>query len=200
MNKKQKKVALYLRVSTLDQTTENQRRDLMAVAERADWTIVDIYEDLGISGAKGRDKRPAFDRLLKDATRRRFELIAVWSVDRLGRNLQDLLHFLTEIHSYSIDVYLYQQGLDTSTPTGRAMFQMMGIFAEFERTMIQERVRAGIARAKANGVVLGRPQTDAVKEAAILETLKNGTGILKTAKIHGVGTSVVQRIKAAMAQ
>jgi DNA invertase Pin-like site-specific DNA recombinase len=196
MNKKQKKVALYLRVSTFDQTTENQRRDLMAVAERADWAIVDVYEDLGISGAKGRDKRPAFDRLLKDATRRRFELIAVWSVDRLGRNLQDLLHFLTEIHSYNIDVYLYQQGLDTSTPTGRAMFQMMGIFAEFERTMIQERVRAGIARAKANGVILGRRKTDLATENAIRATLATGTGILKTAKLHGVGTSVVQRIKA----
>lgn len=200
MNKSSQKVAFYFRVSTSDQTTENQRRDLLAVAERAGWTIVDIYEDAGVSGAKGRNKRPAFDRLLKDASRRRFGLVAAWSVDRLGRNLQDLLHFLEEIHSYGIDLYLHQQGLDTTTPAGRAMFGMLGVFAEFERSMIQERVKAGLARAKAKGKVLGRPKIDASQEAAILATLKEGAGILKTAKQHGVGTSVVQRLKTGLSQ
>lgn len=193
-----RKAALYLRVSTNEQTTANQRLELEQVAHRAGWTIVEIYEDAGISGAKGRDKRPAFDRLLKDAARRKFNIVAAWSVDRLGRSLQDLISFLSDIHGYNIDLYLHQQGIDTTTPAGKAMFQMLGVFAEFERSMIKERVHAGLARAKAQGKTLGRPQTNADTEAAIREMLKGGTGILKTARLHGVGTSVVQRIKAEM--
>lgn len=190
-----KRAALYLRVSTDGQTTDNQRRELLEVAARSGWEIKEIYEDLGISGAKGRDKRSAFDKLLKDATRRKFDIVAAWSVDRLGRSLQDLISFLSEIHGYGIDLYLHQQGIDTTTPAGKAMFQMLGVFSEFERSMIRDRVNAGLARAKANGVILGRPQTDLETENAIRATLATGTGILKTAKIHGVGTSVVQRIK-----
>ena len=190
-----KRTALYLRVSTDGQTTDNQRRELLATAERAGWTITEIYEDTGISGAKGRDKRPAFDRLLKDAARRKFDIVASWSVDRLGRSLQDLVSFLSDIHGYGIDLYLHQQGIDTTTPAGKAMFQMLGVFAEFERSMIRDRVNAGLARAKTNGVILGRPQTNTATEAAIIATLNGGTGILKTAKLHGVGTSVVQRLK-----
>ena len=193
-----RRAALYLRVSTNEQTTENQRRELVAVAERAGWTIVDIYEDAGVSGAKGRDKRPAFDKLCKDAARRRFDIVAAWSVDRLGRSLQDLVSFLSDIHGFGIELYLHQQGIDTTTPAGKAMFQMLGVFAEFERSMIRERVHAGLARAKANGVTLGRPQTLPTTEAAIRETLTAGTGILKTARLHGVGTSVVQRLKSEM--
>lgn len=190
-----RRAAIYLRVSTDGQTTENQRRELAAVAERAGWQIVEIYEDAGISGAKGRDKRPAFDKLCKDAARRRFDVVAAWSVDRLGRSLQDLVAFLSDIHGFGIELYLHQQGIDTTTPAGKAMFQMLGVFAEFERAMIRDRVHAGLARAKANGKTLGRPQTVADTEAAIRATLAEGIGILKTAKLHGVGTSVVQRIK-----
>ena len=190
-----KRTALYIRVSTDEQTTDNQRRELEQTASRAGWEIVEIYEDAGISGAKGRDKRPAFDKLLKDAARRKFDLVAAWSVDRLGRSLQDLVSFLSDIHGYGIDLYLHQQGIDTTTPAGKAMFQMLGVFAEFERAMIRDRVKSGLARAKANGVILGRRQTDTRIEEAIRATLNNGTGILKTAKLHGVGTSVVQRIK-----
>ena len=195
-----KRAALYIRVSTDGQTTENQSRELTAAAERAGWVITGIYEDAGISGAKGRDKRPAFDRLCKDAARRRFDVVAAWSVDRLGRSLQDLVSFLSDIHGYNIDLYLHQQGIDTTTPAGKAMFQMLGVFAEFERSMIRERVHAGLKRAKANGVTLGRPVTDAGVEAAIKATLATGAGILKTAKLHGVGTSVVQRIKSELAK
>lgn len=190
-----KRTAVYLRVSTDGQTTENQRRELESVAERAGWQIVEVYEDAGISGAKGRDKRPAFDKLCKDAARRRFDVVAAWSVDRLGRSLQDLVAFLSDIHGFGIELYLHQQGIDTTTPAGKAMFQMLGVFAEFERSMIRDRVHAGLARAKANGKTLGRPQTETGIEAAIRATLEGGTGILKTAKLHGVGTSVVQRIK-----
>ncbi len=138
----------------------NQRRELLEVADRSGWLITEIYEDAGISGAKGRDKHPAFDKLLKDGARRKFDIVAAWSVDRLGRSLQDLVNFLSDIHCYGIDLYLHQQGIDTTTPAGKAMFQMLGVFAEFERAMIRDRVNAGLARAKANGVILGRPQTN----------------------------------------
>lgn len=159
--------------------------------------IVQVYCDHGISGAKGRDKRPAFDRVCKDAAKRRFDLIIAWSVDRLGRSLQDLVAFLAEIHALKIDLYLHQQGLDTTTPAGKALFQMMGVFAEFERAMIQERVRAGLARAKAQGKKLGRPPVAPDVEKAIRKSLAAGNGILKTAATVGVGSSTVQRVKAA---
>ena len=155
------RAALYVRTSTFDQTVDNQVRELEAVAERLGHEIVEVYADNGISGAKGRDRRPAFDRLCRDATRRRFDIIMAWSVDRLGRSLQDLVAFLSEIHASHVELYLHQQGLDTTTPAGRAMFQMMGVFAEFERAMIVERVRSGMARARERGTksgkAIGRP-------------------------------------------
>ena len=150
------RVALYLRVSTKEQTTENQRRELEVVAKRSGWTVVSVYEDAGISGANGREKRPAFDKLLKDASRREFDMIAAWSVDRLGRSLQNLIGFLEDIQVKGVNLYLHQQGLDTTTPTGRAMFGMCSVFAEFERAIIKERINAGLDRARANGKTLGR--------------------------------------------
>jgi DNA invertase Pin-like site-specific DNA recombinase len=191
------RVAIYSRVSTDHQTTENQERELQAIAERIGWTVVKVYRDQGVSGAKPRQDRPAFDALCKDASRRQFDLIAAWSVDRLGRSLQDLVGFLTEIHALGVNLFLHQQGIDTTTPAGKALFQMMGVFAEFERAMIQDRVKAGLERAKAQGKVLGRPSTDAWKVEAIKADLKaGGVGIIKLAKRHGVGTGTVQRIKA----
>src|SRR4249920_1578332 len=135
-----KRAAIYLRVSTDEQTTENQERALRDVAGRSGHEIVAVYRDEGISGSKGRDKRPGFDAMHKDASRRKFDIVMAWSVDRLGRSLQDLVGFLSELHSLGIDLALHQQGIDTTTPAGKAMFQMMGVFAEFERSMIQERV------------------------------------------------------------
>jgi DNA invertase Pin-like site-specific DNA recombinase len=176
------------------QTTENQRRELKAVAKRSGWKVVDFYEDAGISGAKGRDKRPSFNRLLKDATARKLDMIAAWSVDRLGRSLQDLVGFLNELRSLQCDLYLHQQSLDTSTPSGRAMFQMLGVFAEFERAMIRERVMAGLARARAKGTRLGRRPTKPSVEARIHDLRATGMGILKIGRTIGVGTSVVQRV------
>ena len=189
-----KRVALYLRVSTSEQTTENQRQELQTVANRAGWEIVEVYEDAGISGAKNRDQRPAFDQMLNDATRRRFDMIASWSVDRLGRSLQGLLGFMNDIQAMGVDLYLHQQAIDTSTPSGKAMFQMCGVFAEFERSMIRERVNAGLKRAKAQGKKLGRPRINPQIEAKIQDRRKTGTGILKIAKELGLGTSVVQRV------
>jgi DNA invertase Pin-like site-specific DNA recombinase len=189
-----KRVGIYLRVSTDTQTTKNQRRELEALAVRSGWQVVGFYEDAGISGAKGRDKRPGFDQLLKDATARKVNMIAAWSVDRLGRSLQDLVGFLTELQALGCDLYLHQQALDTTTPSGRAMFQMCGVFAEFERAMIGERINAGLARARANGTKLGRRPVKPAVEARIRQLRANGDGILKIGRTLGIGTSVVQRV------
>lgn len=189
-----KRVGIYLRVSTGGQTTENQRCELEAVAARSGWEVIGLYEDAGISGAKGRERRPGFDRLLRDATARKINMVAAWSVDRLGRSLQDLVGFLTELRSLGCDLYLHQQALDTSTPSGRAMFQMLGVFAEFERGIIRERVKAGLARAKAKGTKLGRRKVKPAIEARIHELRAEGMGILKIRQTLGVGTSVVQRV------
>lgn len=196
-----RRVALYTRVSTDTQTTENQERELREIATRSGWEIVEVYRDHAISGAKGRDQRPAFDALCKDATRRKFDMVMAWSVDRLGRSLQDLVGFLSELHAAGADLFLHQQGIDTTTPAGKAMFQMMGVFAEFERAMIRDRVNSGLARAKAQGKALGRPKIDTATEAAIAEALKaGGVGIRKLAERHGVGTGTVQRIARTIAQ
>jgi DNA invertase Pin-like site-specific DNA recombinase len=196
-----KRAVLYLRVSTLDQTVANQERELREVAERAGWAVLKVYRDHGISGAKGRDKRPAFDALCKDAAGRKFDVVMCWSVDRLGRSLQDLVSFLSELHSLKIDLFLKTQGIDTTTPAGRAMFQMMGVFAEFERCMIIERVRAGLARARSEGKQLGRPKIAEKTEHAIRAALTadGRPGLRKIAAKLGVGVGTVQRIAQEMA-
>ncbi len=195
-----RRVAIYVRVSTDQQTTTNQERELSTLAVQAGWEVMKVYRDEGVSGAKGREKRPAFDALCKDATRRRFDVVMAWSVDRLGRSLQDLVSFLSELHALGIDLVLHQQGLDTTTPAGKAMFQMLGVFAEFERAIIQERVKAGLARARAEGTVLGRPRIPAAAEKAIRDDIRaGGIGIRKLAAQHKVGVGTVQRIKRALA-
>lgn len=194
-----KRIAIYLRVSTPEQSVENQRLELEAVAARHGWNVVAIFEDQGFSGSKGRDGRPGFDKLCHAAARREFDQIAAWSVDRLGRSLQGLITFLAELKAKGIDLYLHQQGLDTSTPSGNAMFQMLGVFAEFERAMIAERVKAGLARARKNGKRLGRPMLSDSRELAVRKLLSDNVGIVKTARAVGVGVSAVQRIKRAMA-
>jgi DNA invertase Pin-like site-specific DNA recombinase len=188
-----KRVAFYLRVSTGEQSTENQRRELEAVARQRGWEVVAIYEDQGISGAKGRDRRPQLDRMLKDAVRGRFDILAAWAVDRLGRSLQDLVATLGELRAAGVDLFLHQQAIDTTTPSGRAMFGMLGVFAEFERSMIQERVRAGLARARAAGRRLGRPRVQADEEG-IRKAVADGLSIRRTAKRFGVSPAKVQRV------
>jgi DNA invertase Pin-like site-specific DNA recombinase len=196
-----KQVAIYTRVSTDHQTTKNQERELRAIADHMGWTVVNVYRDQGVSGAKSRKDRPAFDALWEDAARRRFDLIMAWSVDRLGRSLQDLVAFLADVHGYSVDLFLHQQGVDTTTPGGKALFQMMGVFAEFERAIIRERVKSGLERAKVQGKRLGRRPIDANREAAIrADLLAAKAGIMKLAAAHGVGVGTVQRIKAALAR
>ena len=189
-----RRAVFYLRVSTIDQTTANQERELRAIAARMGCEVVKVYKDHGISGAKGRNGRPAFDALCRDAARRQFDVIMAWSVDRLGRSLQDLIGFLSEIHALGIDLFLHQQGLDTTTPAGKAVFQMMGVVAEFERVMIQERVRAGLARAKGEGKRLGRPPIASELQKRILDARAGGLSVRKTAAKFEVNPSTVQRI------
>jgi DNA invertase Pin-like site-specific DNA recombinase len=201
--KKPKRVALYLRVSTSEQTTRNQRRELHAVAERHNWHVVTTFEDAGISGAEGRDKRPGFDRLMMAVARREIDMVAAWSVDRLGRSLTDLLGFLTDLHAKGVDLFLHQQGLDTSTPSGRALFQMLGVFAEFERAMIRERVMAGLSRARAEGKQLGRrsvEQSNAKKVKAALALRSKEIGIRRIAREVGLGVGTVIRLIGAEAE
>src|SRR5262249_34453907 len=190
-----KRAALYVRVSTDGQTVENQVRELKQIAERRGWEVVETYSDAGISGAKGRAQRPGLDRMLQDASKRRFDVVMSWAIDRLGRSLIDLLGTIQHLEACGVDLFLEQQNLDTTTPVGRLMFQVTGAFAEFERAMIRERVKAGLKRAVAQGKTLGRPTIDPELERKAKRALAKGTGILKVAKQLGIGTGTVQRIK-----
>jgi DNA invertase Pin-like site-specific DNA recombinase len=191
------KAAIYARVSTTGQTVENQLRELRAVAARHGWEVAGVFRDQAISGSRGREKRPGLDKLLQAVARRELDLVAAWSVDRLGRSLQDLLSVLGEIHAKGCELYLHQQGIDTRTPGGKALFQMMGVFAEFERAMIVERVKSGLARAKAQGKQLGRPRNNDPALIAEVKRLRaDGLGINRVARRLGVGSSYVQRIVA----
>lgn len=193
-----KRAVLYLRVSTDEQTTDNQRLALLDEAMRRDWAIVETYQDQGISGAKGREKRPALDKLLKDATRGRFDVVMCWAIDRLGRSLVHLLNTAQELESAHVDLYLQQQAIDTTSPSGRLYFHIMGAMAEFERGMTIERIRAGQDRARKQGKKWGRPRVPyKVAEQARIR-LNAGMGVCKTAKELGLGTNTVQRIKKAM--
>jgi DNA invertase Pin-like site-specific DNA recombinase len=174
-----------------------QKRELEAIAQRHEWDVVGVFSDPGVSGMK--EKRPAFDRLLQGVVRRDFDVVAAWSVDRLGRSRQHLLGFLEELKAKEVDLYLHQQGLDTRTPAGKALFQMLGVFAEFKRAMIVERVHAGLRRARAQGKTLGRPRVDQATEKAIRRELAKGTGIKAVARKVCVGVGTVQRVKAEQA-
>jgi DNA invertase Pin-like site-specific DNA recombinase len=189
-----KRAALYVRVSTDAQTVENQIRELRQVAGRRGWHVVEVYSDAGISGAKGRNGRPGLDTMLKDASRRKFDIVMAWAIDRLGRSLSDLLDTIQHLEACGVDLYLDQQAIDTTTPMGKLVFQLTGAFAEFERTMIRQRIKAGLKRAVAQGVKLGRPKIDGATERKVRRQLAKGIGILKVARSLGIGTGTVQRI------
>jgi DNA invertase Pin-like site-specific DNA recombinase len=191
---KGKRVGLYLRVSTSGQTVETQRIDLERVAEHRGWVIVDTYIDHGISGSKGREKRPGFARLAKDAAQGRLDIVVSWSIDRIGSSIRHLVAFMDELLQHGVGIYLHQQQVDSGTAAGRAFLQMAGVLAEFERSVIVERINAGLARAKAEGKQLGRPRVSGETEVAIRKMLKKGAGKLKIARKLRVGVSTVQRI------
>ena len=209
MMAKPKRAALYVRVSTDHQSVENQVRELKQVAERRGWTVIEVYRDAGISGSKGRDKRPGLDAVLKDANRRKFDIVMAWAIDRLGRSLIDLLGTIEHLEKVGVDLYLDQQNIDTTTPTGRLLFQITGAFGEFERSMIRQRVRAGLnvikdklARdgkfvSKAGKVRrrLGRPGAEPDKIQRARRELAKGIGIGKVAREVGLGVGTVHRLK-----
>jgi DNA invertase Pin-like site-specific DNA recombinase len=193
-----KRIAIYVRCSTDLQTVENQLQVLQDIAARSGWTIVHTFRDEGISGAKGRDQRPGFDALLKAVARREIDLVAAWSVDRLGRSLSDLVGFLSDLQGQNCDLFLHQQAIDTSTPSGKMLFQLLGVFAEFERSMIVARVRAGQERARAKGIRMGRPPMPISRQEKVKRALRDGLSIREAAKATGVSTASIQRIKRSM--
>ena len=186
------------RVSTDGQSVNAQIAELREVAGRRGWDIIHEYTDKGISGVKGRDQRPALDTMLKAATRGEFEMVAAWSVDRLGRSLLHLINGLSDLEAAGVGLYLHQQGLDTTTPSGRAMFGMLGVFAEFERAMIAARVRNGINHAKKHGTKtgrpFGRPRVKPDVERRVRDLRARAWGINRIARELGIGSGTVRRI------
>ena len=185
-----KRVALYARVSTDKQTCENQLKELRSIADRMQYIIVDEFIDEGISGATS--SRPSLDALMKSATQRRFDMVMCWSIDRLGRSLQNLIEILNELQSLKVDLFFMQQGMDTSTSAGRMMFSIFGALAEFERNLIRERVIAGQQRAISQGVKMGRPtkMNDGMKNAIKL-LRERGIGIKQIARELKIGIGTV---------
>jgi DNA invertase Pin-like site-specific DNA recombinase len=195
-----RRAALYLRVSTDKQTVKNQETQLRQVAERRGWDVVVVYDDAGISGAKGRKDRPGLDRMLNDASKGKFDVVMAWAIDRVGRSLADLLGTIQHLEACHVDLYLDQQNIDTTTPMGKLIFQVTGAFAEFERSIIQQRVHAGIARARKHGTKsgapIGRAPIDPAKERLAHEALAKGMSYRAAAEAAGVSLGTVQRIAA----
>jgi len=187
------KVAIYTRVSTSDQTTQNQLMDLEEVIERNNWEVVEFYDEV-ISGTKGVDERFELARMLKDAQRKKFEKLIIWSVDRLGRNLKNIIGVLSTLHESGIEVFSYKQGIDTSTTMGRSFMAITGIFAEIENDLRKERQSIGIKRAIAQGAKFGRKPkvNDRIRDEVV--TLRGeGMSYRNIGKELGLTATTVQR-------
>jgi len=195
-----KRAALYLRVSTSDrgQTVENQLQPLQEAAERLGWAVVAVHTDEGISGARGRQQRPGLDALLRGVTRGEYDICAAWSVCRLGRSLPDLVGLLGELQARGVDLYLHQQAVDTSTPSGRMLFGMLSVFSEFERAMIRDRVLAGLDRARRDNRRLGRPPVSPFRVELVRAALAEGNGVRQTARMLKISAAKVSEIKRTM--
>ena len=190
-----RKAVIYSRVSTNEQTVENQLRVLREVAEKRGLEVVREISDEGISGAKGRNERPGFDELIKGSVKNEWDIILVWDVSRLGRSLKHLVSFLEDIQSAHCDLYIHQSGIDTSTASGKMMFGMLSVFSEFERSMIRERVIAGQQRAKSEGKHIGRPTNvnDGIINA-VYQLRQNNVPISRIAKDLQIGVGTVYKI------
>ena len=194
ISRKRERVALYARPSSDGRTPEKQLAELQNIADQNGWRVAREFVDQDISLPKGKDQRPQFDEMCKEVKEGHFDLIMTWSVDRLGRSLRHLISFLDELQLKKVDLFLYKQGVNTTTPAGKMLFQMLDVFSEFERTIIQERVNEGLTRAKAKGKRLGRPRVSAEVENKIKEQRSIGKGIRRIAKELGVGVSTVMRV------
>ncbi len=188
-----KRAVLYLRVSKNEQTIENQRIELERVAAAKGWKVIATFKDEGISGAFGREVRAQYDLMLKQGVQAKFDVVLAWDVSRLSRSLVDLVTTLDELHACGIDLYLHQQAIDTTTPAGKAMFQMCGVFAEFERGILSERVKAGLNRAREQGKLLGRP-IKVVNIRKILEGRASGKTIRQLASEQRLSVGKVHKI------
>ena len=191
---KRERVALYARSSADGQTPEKQLQELQNIANQNGWRVAREFVDQGISLPKDQDQRPKFDEMCKRIKEGDFDLIMTWSVNRLGRSLRHLISFLNELHLRNVDLFLHKQRVNTTTPAGKILFQMLDVFSEFERSMIQERVNTGLIRARAEGKRLGRPKVPAVVENKIRELRSNGKGIRRIASDLKVGVSTVMRV------
>jgi len=190
-----KRIALYARTSHSSSKPQNQLNELREVANRNGWSIVKEYVDSGISGAKGRDKRPQFDAMLKSAMKKDIDLVMFWAVDRASRNLSNLVQMMDDLDAKNVGMYFHQQSIDTTTPSGRALIQMTGIFASFERSMLKERILASHARARAEGKTIGRPsQINDGLISSVNFMREKGIGIKKIAKELGIGVGTVYKV------
>ena len=188
------KVAIYVRVSTQHQTTENQLVELHEVCDRNDWEIVEEYNET-ISGTKGINERTELNRLLIDAGRKKFDKVVVWSVDRVGRSMKHLVTVLSQLKDLGCDIYSYKQAIDTSTTMGSSFFHMVGIFAELENNMRAERQKIGIRRALENGAKFGRKtKLDEATISTISDMRKQGQSIRKIAKQVNLGIATVHKV------
>ena len=188
------KVALYCRVSTLDQTIDNQLLELRDHCSRMGWEIVKEYADEGLSGTLSRDKRPAFNEMIKDAYRKRFDLVVCWDISRIGRSMKELVMFLSDMKDREIGICSVRQGFDTSTTMGEMMFQFVGILSSWEREMIRERTLAGLERAKSEGKTLGRRKvTNDTMTAKIIELRNDKKSIRAIASEVGVSVGTVSK-------
>ena len=190
-----RKVAIYCRVSTStkDQTTENQLRELTAYCDRMGFEIVKVYED-EVSGAKTREKRPAYNELCKDAFLKKFDVVIAWDVSRFGRSLKEFVSFLAEMDDKGIGVVAVKNGLDTSSSTGKMMMKMIGVMEEWNREMLVERTKSGLARTVANGTKLGRKKITNPRMTAQIISLRNeNKSIRAIATMVGVSTATIQR-------
>ena len=186
-------VAIYVRVSTQQQTTENQLLELYEVCERNDWTVVEEYNET-VSGTKGQTDREELNRMMIDASRRKFEKVVVWSVDRIGRNMKHLVSVLSQMKDLNVELYSYKQGIDTSTTMGSSFFYMVGIFAELENNMRRERQIVGIRRALDNGAKFGRKtKLNDVTISKISHMRDEGFSMRKIAKELNLGVATVHK-------
>ena len=190
---KKSKIAIYTRVSTLDQTDEGQRCELKEYVRNGGWKVERVYSDR-VSGVKS--SRPALDQMLTDAKKRRFDRVLVWRIDRLGRSVSHLLVVLETLRALDIEFLSLSEAIDTSTPTGKMVFTVLGAVAELERSIVVERVRMGLENAKRKGVKLGRPAVKKLSAEEISEIKKGkraGASLRQLAKKHGASVWTVQR-------
>lgn len=189
-----KKVGCYYRVSTKNQTVLNQKLELESLAERMGYEIVAEYKDEGISGAKNRDERPALNEMMKDAVRGKFEMILCYDLSRLGRNLEELIRIMNEMNSLNINLFFYREAINTDSSSGKLMFSMFGVLAEWERSLISERIVSGQNRARTQGKKIGRPSTfNEGLMQAVRKMREKGMGIVAISKTLGIGVSSVYR-------